>query len=100
MNYYDSNTIIYNNGQFVKAAEAKIDLYSQSMHYGYSVFEGIRSYKTVDGNTKIFKPVQHFQRLQASAESLNMPYNWTVDELIEATYKVLADNNLGDAYNR
>ncbi len=100
MNYYDSNTIIYNNGQFVKAAEAKVDLYSQSMHYGYSVFEGIRSYKTVDGSTKIFKPVQHFQRLQASAESLNMPYNWTVDELIIATYKVLADNNLGDAYIR
>ena len=100
MNYYDSNTSIYNNGQFVKAAEAKIDLYSQSMHYGYSVFEGIRSYKTIDGSTKIFKPVQHFQRLQASAESLNMPYNWTVEELIEATYKVLADNNLGDAYIR
>ena len=98
MNYYDSNTIIYNNGQFVKAAEAKVDLYSQSMHYGYSVFEGIRSYKTIDGSTKIFKPVHHFQRLQASAESLNMPYNWTVEELIEATYKVLADNNLGDAY--
>ncbi|MBC7720929.1 MAG: branched-chain amino acid transaminase [Pedobacter sp.] len=100
MTYYSENTIIYNNGQFVKAAEAKIDLYSQSMHYGYSVFEGIRSYKTVDGSTKIFKAVEHFQRLQASAESLNMPYTWLVEELIEATYKVLADNNLGDAYIR
>lgn len=100
MNYYNENTIIYNNGQFVKAADAKIDLYSQSMHYGYSVFEGIRSYKTLDGSTKIFKAVEHFQRLQASAEALNMPYNWTVEELIEATYKVLADNNLGDAYIR
>jgi branched-chain amino acid aminotransferase len=100
MSYYNENTIIYLNGAFVKAADAKIDLYSQSMHYGYSVFEGIRSYKTVDGSTKIFKPVAHFQRLQASAEALNMPYKWTVDELIEATYKVLADNNLGDAYIR
>ena len=41
--YYNENTIIYFNGQFVKAAEAKIDLYSQSLHYGYAVFEGIRS---------------------------------------------------------
>jgi branched-chain amino acid aminotransferase len=100
MNYYDSNTIIFNNGLFVKAAEAKIDLYSQSMHYGYSVFEGIRSYKTVNGDTKIFKAVEHFERLKASAESLNMPYNWLVEELIEATYKVLAANKLGDAYIR
>ena len=100
MTYYTENTIIYNNGQFVKAAEAKIDLYSQSMHYGYSVFEGIRSYKTVDGSTKIFKAVEHFQRLHASAKSLNMPYPWLGEDLIAATYKVLADNNLGDAYIR
>ena len=41
-NYYDENTVIYWNGEFVKASEAKMDLYSQSLHYGYSVFEGIR----------------------------------------------------------
>jgi branched-chain amino acid aminotransferase len=46
-NYYNENTIIYLNGAFVKAAEAKMDFYSQSLHYGYSVFEGIRSYKTL-----------------------------------------------------
>ena len=33
------------NGEFVKATEAKMDLYSQSLHYGYSVFEGIRPIK-------------------------------------------------------
>ncbi len=44
--YYNEDTIIYFNGQFVKAAKADTDLYSQSLHYGYAVFEGIRSYKT------------------------------------------------------
>jgi hypothetical protein len=41
--YYNSNTFIYLNGEIVKASEAKIDLYSQTLHYGYGVFEGIRS---------------------------------------------------------
>lgn len=100
MTYYNNNTIIYSNGEFVKAAEAKMDFYSQSLHYGYSVFEGIRSYKTINGETKIFKELEHFERLKKSAEALNMPYTWTAAELIDATYEVLKRNNLQDAYIR
>lgn len=98
--YYNENTIIYFNGEFVKASEAKIDLYSQSLHYGYGVFEGIRSYKTIDGKTKIFKEEEHFDRLKNSAVSLNMPYQWASNELIEITYQLLEKNNLQDAYIR
>jgi len=98
--YYNNETIIYWNGEFVKATEAKMDLYSQSLHYGYSVFEGIRSYKTVNGETKIFKEVEHYDRLRRSAEALNMPYHWTTQELIDATYEILKRNNLQDAYIR
>lgn len=99
-NYYNSNTILYLNGAFVKASEAKMDFYSQSFHYGYSVFEGIRSYKTISGETRIFKAVEHFERLKISAQSMNMPYTWTTDELIDATYELLKQNNLQDAYIR
>lgn len=98
--YYNDNTFIYLNGKIVKASEAKIDLYSETLHYGYGVFEGIRSYKTADGETKIFKEVEHFDRLQNSARSLNLPYPWNRDELIDATYEVLKLNNLQDAYIR
>ncbi len=98
--YYNENSILYLNGEFVKASEAKMDFYSQSLHYGYSVFEGIRSYKTSAGDTKIFKAEEHFVRLQNSAAALNMPYTWTTSELIEATYETLAKNNLQDAYIR
>lgn len=98
--YYNTDTLIYLNGSFVKASEAKMDFYSQSFHYGYSVFEGIRSYKTVNGETRIFKAVEHYDRLKASAEALNMPYTYSTDELIEATYKLLDKNNLQDAYIR
>jgi branched-chain amino acid aminotransferase len=98
--YYNEHTILYLNGEFIKAADAKMDFYSQSLHYGYSVFEGIRSYKTVNGETKIFKAVEHFERLKNSAAAMNMPYHWSSEELIEATYETLSRNNLQDAYIR
>jgi branched-chain amino acid aminotransferase len=100
MNYYNEHTMIWLNGSFVKAAEAKIDLYSQTMHYGFGVFEGIRSYRTVTGETKIFKAEEHFVRLQKSAETLSMPYPYSDEELIAATYKVLELNGQQDAYIR
>lgn len=98
--YYNNETVIFFNGEFLKATEAKMDLYSQSLHYGYSVFEGIRSYKTDNGGTKIFKETEHYERLKNSADAMNMPYHWTAAELIDATYEVLKRNNLQDAYIR
>jgi branched-chain amino acid aminotransferase len=98
--YYNENTILYLNGEYIKATEAKMDFYSQSLHYGYAVFEGIRSYKTANGETKIFKAVQHYDRLKNSAVAVNMPYHWTTEELIEVTYELLRKNNLQDAYIR
>ena len=55
MKYYNENTILWLDGKLIKATEAKTDLYGQSLHYGYSVFEGIRAYRTENGDTKIFK---------------------------------------------
>jgi len=98
--YYNENTVLWLNGSFVKASEAKMDFYSQSLHYGYSVFEGIRSYATGSGKTKIFKAAEHFDRLKNSADAMNMPYHWTTDELTDITYEVLKRNNLRDAYIR
>ena len=97
--YYNNDTIIYFNGEFVKANEAKIDLYSQSLHYGYAVFEGIRSYP-VNGGTKIFKAKEHYDRLRNSAAVMKIPFDYTTEELIELTYEVLAKNNFTDAYVR
>lgn len=97
--YYNENTIIYLNGEFVKAANAKTGLYDQSLHYGYAVFEGIRAYKTQNG-TQIFKAAEHYERLKYSAESVSIPYQHSTKELIDISYKVLAKNNFQDAYLR
>jgi branched-chain amino acid aminotransferase len=98
--YYNEHTIVFLDGEFIKASDAKIDLYSQSLHYGYSVFEGIRSYKTVDGETRVFKAEEHYNRLRNSAAATNIPFDYSVEDLIDITYQLLAKNNLQDAYIR
>jgi branched-chain amino acid aminotransferase len=97
--YYNENTIVYYNGEFIKATEAKSTVYDQSLHYGYAVFEGIRSYNTHNG-TRIFKAKEHYDRLQFSAESIGIPYPYSTQELIDISYEVLKQNNFSDAYIR
>ncbi|RNL51192.1 branched-chain-amino-acid transaminase [Pedobacter jejuensis] len=99
MKYYNSNTIIYLDGRFEKAIDSSTDLYGQSLHYGYAAFEGIRAYKTHNGN-RIFKAAAHFDRLERSCQLANIPFPWDKDELIKETYKLLTLNKLKDAYIR
>lgn len=84
--YYNEKTIIYLNGAFVKANESNPDMYSQTLHYGYGVFEGIRTYPLGSG-TKIFKAKEHYDRLKRSCELINIPFHFNVDELIRVHLK-------------
>ena len=97
--YYGSSTIIYFKDNFIKATEASIDIYSQSLHYGYAVFEGIRSYHT-DQGTVIFKAEEHYERLCYSAQVMGIPFSVSVKELIDITYELLQKNEFTDAYIR
>ncbi len=97
--YFNNDTIIFLDGQYVKASEAGVNLYNQTMHYGNGVFEGIRSYETEQG-TKIFKAKEHYDRLHYSAEKMHIKLNYTVEELEQISYEVLKRNNLTDAYLR
>ena len=97
--YYNDNTIIYQDGKFVKAKEATTDLFGQTLHYGYGAFEGIRAYHTVNG-VKIFKAHDHYERLIKSCALLGIPFNHSAEELTQITYQLLEKNNLKDAYIR
>ncbi|SDH67279.1 branched-chain amino acid transaminase [Myroides phaeus] len=97
--YYNQETVVFVDGKFVKATESTTDLYGQTLHYGYGVFEGIRSYKT-DKGTRVFKAKEHYDRLRKSCELVNIPFNYTTEELEELTYELLEKNNLTDAYIR
>jgi branched-chain amino acid aminotransferase len=97
--YYTNDTVLFVNGKFIPAREATTDLFSQTLHYGYGVFEGIRAYRSVNG-TKIFKAKEHFERLAKSCALAGIPLNYHVEELIQASYQILEKNNLSNAYIR
>lgn len=97
--YYKGDSFIFFNGKFVNPKTTSADLYSQTLHYGNGVFEGIRSYKTEKG-TKIYKAKDHYNRLIYGAEVMNIPFKYSTDELTKITYKLLELNNLQDAYIR
>ncbi|NML41692.1 branched-chain amino acid transaminase [Chitinophaga sp. G-6-1-13] len=98
--YYNNDTFLYLDGEYLKATSATTDLFGQSLHYGYAVFEGIRAYKTANGEVKIFKAKEHFDRLKRSCELIHIPYKFDNEELIAACYKVLEMNNMEEAYIR
>lgn len=83
----------------MKAKDAHVGLFNQTMHYGNGVFEGIRSYKTDDG-IRIFKAKEHFDRLHFSAKTMGINLSLSSEELEQISYDLLIKNNLEDAYIR
>ncbi|MBU6120215.1 branched-chain amino acid transaminase [Hymenobacter siberiensis] len=97
--YFNPDTLAFVDGEFIKAEAARVSAYAQSLHYGYAVFEGIRSYATPAG-TRIFKAEEHYERLHYSCRSIGLPFSYSVEELTSITYQLLEKNGLADAYIR
>ena len=97
--YYNDKTLIFADGNYLPPTELTGDSYSQTLHYGNGVFEGIRSYKTATG-TRIFKAKEHYERLIYGTEVMNIPFHYSVNDLIDITYKLLDLNGFQDAYIR
>lgn len=90
---------IWHNGAIKPWAEATTHVMSHALHYGSSVFEGIRSYDTPDGPA-IFRLTDHNRRLLASARIYDMALPYSLDEINAACREVLRRNDLGKAYLR
>jgi branched-chain amino acid aminotransferase len=90
---------IWHNGTIKPWAEATTHVMSHALHYGSSVFEGIRSYDTPDGPA-IFRLGDHTRRLFASARIYDMAIPYTADDLNAACRAVLKKNALTKAYLR
>lgn len=96
----NSGKYIWHNGQMVPWEEAKVHVLVHALHYGSSVFEGIRAYKTPDG-TKIFRLTDHLKRLYNSAKIYSIVIPYTLDVLVESCKEVVLSNKLtADVYIR
>lgn len=90
---------IWHNGAIKPWAEATTHVMSHALHYGSSVFEGIRSYETARGPA-IFRLSDHNRRLFASAKIYDMAIPYSVDQVNAACREVMLRNGLGKAYLR
>ncbi len=90
---------IWHNGSIKPWAEATTHVMSHALHYGSSVFEGIRSYETPDGPA-IFRLGDHTRRLFASARIYEMEIPYTQAEIDAACREVLTRNELSRGYLR
>ena len=90
---------IWSNGEMIRWEDAKVHVMSHALHYGTSVFEGIRCYDSHKGPV-VFRHREHMQRLRDSAKIYRFPVSQSVDELMEACREVIRKNNLTSAYIR
>ena len=90
---------IWQNGEIKPWKDATAHVMSHALHYGSSVFEGIRSYATPDG-AAIFRLTDHLHRLYHSAKIYDMVIPYSADELAAAARAMIKKNNLTASYIR
>lgn len=90
---------IWHNGSIKPWAEATTHVMSHALHYGSSVFEGIRCYRT-PGGPAIFRLTDHNRRLFASAKIYDMAMPYTLEQINAACREVVLRNGLEQAYLR
>ncbi|MEA3347059.1 MAG: branched-chain-amino-acid transaminase [Candidatus Auribacterota bacterium] len=88
-------TFVYINGKFHDKENAKISVFDHGLLYGDGVFEGIRVY-----NGRVFKLVEHIDRLYESAKTIMLKIPLSRKRLISDVLKTARRNNLKDAYIR
>ncbi len=90
---------IWMNGKLVKWEDAQIHVLSHVVHYGSSVFEGMRVYSTPKGPA-VFRMDDHTQRLLNSAKIYRMKIPFSQDEINNAIMQLIEVNKLDSCYIR
>lgn len=96
---FDDTGKIWFNGEFVDWKDANIHVLSHVVHYGSSVFEGIRCYNTRKGSA-VFRLNEHVERLFNSAKIYRMDIPYKKEEIAEAILETIKVNKLDDCYIR
>ena len=99
MSMADRDGFIWYDGKLVPWRDANTHVLTHSLHYGLSIFEGVRAYNTVKGPA-IFRLKEHTERLFNSAHIFRMEMPFDKATLIEAQKEVVRVNKLASAYIR
>lgn len=90
---------VWHNGEFIAWNDARVHVMSHVLHYGSSVFEGIRCYATKQGPA-IFRLREHIRRLLNSAKIYRMEHDFELDQICEASVELVRRSGLKQCYLR
>ena len=90
---------IWHNGKFIAWDDATLHVMSHVVHYGSSVFEGIRCYALPTGPA-IFRATEHMQRLIDSARIYRIDVPFTSEEIMSAMVELVSHNGVWPCYIR
>jgi branched-chain amino acid aminotransferase len=93
------STKVWFNGKLRDEADCVVNIKSHALHYGSSVFEGIRAYSTPKGSA-VFRLTDHLERLFYSANVYRIPIIYSLEDLHAACRETLAANGLEAGYLR
>lgn len=99
MPQFPSTKWIWRDGEFIPWESATLHVMSHVVHYGSSIFEGIRCYKTPDGPA-IFRLDDHLRRLEDSTRVYRMQPEHSRETLARASAELVTRNELEDCYIR
>jgi branched-chain amino acid aminotransferase len=99
MSMADRDGWIWYDGKLVPWREANTHVLTHSLHYGLSIFEGVRAYNTVDGPA-VFRLREHTERLFNSARVYMMNIPFTQAQINDAHREVIRANKLDSGYLR
>lgn len=91
--------LIWYEGELVPQERATVSVLTHALHYGTSVFEGIRAYETARG-AAVFRLSEHSHRLLDSAKILGMRTSLKVEEIDHAIVETVRANNRPSCYIR
>ena len=94
-----TNYKVWFNGELREFDDCTVHVQSHALHYGSSVFEGIRAYKTPQG-TAFFRLDDHLKRLFYSASIYRIPIRYSFEEIREACLETVRASGLESAYIR
>ncbi len=90
---------IWKNGEMVPWESATVHVMTHALHYGTSIFEGVRCYKTSSGRA-IFRLDAHMRRFMESAKMYRIPVPHSQEELMQGCRLAISENELTNAYIR
>ena len=91
--------VVWHDGEFINWNDARVHVMSHVLHYGSSIFEGIRCYSTKKGPA-VFRLREHMQRFLNSAKIYRMDHPWTLDQLCDASIELVKRSEMDQCYIR